>query len=864
MSFSTPGQSNEVEPNNTPAAATPLDLSGGYVATVGSISILGDVDYYSFSASAGSKVWLLVDTGGDVEGADSFVTLLGANGSTVIEEDDDDGSGNGCDGTEESNLASAIAGRTLPSGGTFYVRVNEFGDDNFLSSYRLVIVISPGTAASENEPNESPDSATPIVTTDQTTGLLGGTINFVGDKDVFSVFCHGGETLFIAADGDPERDGLGMDLILDLISVDRTTELYTANSSISEGNAAEAFCYTVPATGTYYVRVQNGEGGTGAYMLMVASRPSGSLQFSASTYRVLESVGTVQIEVVRGGSGAGTMSVHYQTTNGSAVSPSDFSAISGTLTFGEGVLTQSFGINIVGDLSAESNETIQLTLSAPTGGAMLGSTSSAVLVILDDDEPPNNTAATASALNLSGGYASTQDLQALPPALSPPGDQDWYSFVAPAGAKAWLFVDTGGVSTAGANSRDSQLALFEDDGITMIEEDDDDGSGNGCGPVMVPDGGLASAIAGRTLNAAGPYRIRIRAFDGQQIVEPYSLFVAVTTTPALSELEGNDSAAEATPLVARSSALGHRLAAIGSARDKDYYSVYAPSGSVLYVSADCDPYRDGQGTDLVVDLLSSDGSTLLFSADSSEDEAESAEAFCFRIAVSGTYFVRVQHFFSSETGPYALMVARSESDAEPNGTTATAVPLAIKPGFVAARGSVIAGDEDLYVVTPGEGGRLWAVVDTGGLQTAGASSRDSTLTLLASNGTTVIEEDLNDGTATGLDGTIESGDASALAGRAVTSGTSYYLRVKSGVANQTINPYQLFVTVLPETALSEIEPNDSSVLANPILEGGDLSNQRQGQIGMGADADVYSLAVSAGETLFLGVDGDPERDGIGT
>src|SRR6185295_13965691 len=138
---------NEVEPNNTPAAATPLDLSSGYWVVTGSILPVRDVDYYSFSAPAGSRVWITVDTGGPAplsptNSGDSLVTLLGSNGSTVLEEDDDDGSGNGCDSVEETGFASAIAGRLLVEGGTYFIRVTEFADDAVINPYRLLVVVS--------------------------------------------------------------------------------------------------------------------------------------------------------------------------------------------------------------------------------------------------------------------------------------------------------------------------------------------------------------------------------------------------------------------------------------------------------------------------------------------------------------------------------------------------------------------------------------------------------------------------------------------------------------------------------------------------------------------------------------------------
>ena len=61
----TPVLQNEVEPNNTTATANALVFGGQSAATVaGAIGVAGDVDFYSFSATAGSRVWIDVESGG--------------------------------------------------------------------------------------------------------------------------------------------------------------------------------------------------------------------------------------------------------------------------------------------------------------------------------------------------------------------------------------------------------------------------------------------------------------------------------------------------------------------------------------------------------------------------------------------------------------------------------------------------------------------------------------------------------------------------------------------------------------------------------------------------------------------------------
>ena len=261
----------ESEPNNTPATAAPLNLVSGCQAASGAISPVGDVDYYSFTASAGSKVWAEVDTSGD-----SVLTLFGPDGTTVLETDDDDGIGNNCDATIESLFASAIAGRTLTAGGTYFLRVQSFGDASTISAYKLLVTVTTGSTT-ESEPNDTAATANTIATSGAPIGVRNGNITTPTDVDVYSVFAPAGSTLFISGDGDPERNGVGTDIVLDLLAPDGTTVLLSVDNSDNVGipaPPAESFCFNITTTGTYFVRVRGFQSikitTTGTYALMVA------------------------------------------------------------------------------------------------------------------------------------------------------------------------------------------------------------------------------------------------------------------------------------------------------------------------------------------------------------------------------------------------------------------------------------------------------------------------------------------------------------------------------------------------------------------------------------------------------------------
>ena len=94
-----------------------------------------------------------------------------------------------------------------------------------------------------------------------------------------------------------------------------------------------------------------------------------SLQFSSATYSVGEAGTTATITATRAGTSVGAVSVDYTTSDGTAIEGSDYTLASGTLTWIDGdTADQTFTVPISEDGLAEGNETINLTLSAATGG----------------------------------------------------------------------------------------------------------------------------------------------------------------------------------------------------------------------------------------------------------------------------------------------------------------------------------------------------------------------------------------------------------------------------------------------------------------------------------------------------------------
>jgi Ca2+-binding RTX toxin-like protein len=244
-------------------------------------------------------------------------------------------------------------------------------------------------------------------------------------------------------------------------------------------------------------------------------------------------------------------------------------------------------------------------------------------------------------------------------AISPTGDQDFWSFPGGAGATVWAYVDTGGPQNPGGDSRHAGLRIFHPNGTGTIERDIGDGTGNGGDSTIETE--LSPTIAGAALSSSGTHFVRPVEAGNNAVIDPYRLFLA-TTTLATATLEPNDTTAQATPITRCPDA---RAGSISGGMDADLYAVNVAPDEILFVALDGDPERDGSGPDLVVDLLAPNGDTLL-TADSSgvtvpgdpaQEGDPAAEGFSFDIAEGGTYIVSVRPADPAQTGTYRLMVA---------------------------------------------------------------------------------------------------------------------------------------------------------------------------------------------------------------
>lgn len=79
------------------------------------------------------------------------------------------------------------------------------------------------------------------------------------------------------------------------------------------------------------------------------------------------------------------VTMSYATANGTAIAPSDYESVSGTVTFAVGDTSETITVRVVGDTIDEPNETFLVNLTAPTGGTLADA--QGIGTIIDDEGP---------------------------------------------------------------------------------------------------------------------------------------------------------------------------------------------------------------------------------------------------------------------------------------------------------------------------------------------------------------------------------------------------------------------------------------------------------------------------------------------
>jgi subtilisin-like proprotein convertase family protein len=272
----------EVEPNGTTATANAATISS---VMQGSISPNGDVDFWSFSATMGDRIYAGVMTSFTPSSSTNLdMQIIGTDGTTVVETDLDDGT--------FGTTSPGIAGATAPATGTYFVRIVNNSATSETFNYNLDVTVRSGGPTAEVEPNETTGTATPIPGSGGwVSGVVGPTTT---DIDLYSIALNAGDSVFMSLDLDPERDATTWNGRLAFGLFDGF--IIIANDASTTSPNSETYFWTVRSAGTYFIQIDPSSAGTGSatstYTLSVAVRPAtGGAGSSFTSTDVPKSIG---------------------------------------------------------------------------------------------------------------------------------------------------------------------------------------------------------------------------------------------------------------------------------------------------------------------------------------------------------------------------------------------------------------------------------------------------------------------------------------------------------------------------------------------------------------------------------------------
>ena len=212
------------------------------------------------------------------------------------------------------------------------------------------------------------------------------------------------------------NDIIGMVLITDANGVEHTINGFIKWRTPS-GNSPNTPVFQ-PATGTNITLATNGFNGASTYLIndtryigltfngtiLDISPVPGTVTGNAATngllellndylasltkisiqdVTVVENIGSVTVTISLSVASTNTITVNFETTDGTAIAGTDYTATTGMVTFTPGQTSRTISIPILDDTLQESTETFNIILSDATNAAILDGT--AIITITDND-----------------------------------------------------------------------------------------------------------------------------------------------------------------------------------------------------------------------------------------------------------------------------------------------------------------------------------------------------------------------------------------------------------------------------------------------------------------------------------------------
>jgi hypothetical protein len=764
-------------------------------STIGKIEIGGDVDVFEVSLVEGRTYTF--DLKGSPSGGgtltDTYLTLLNASGGYLS-------SSFGFGGSNDAKITF-----TALTSGTYYL--SAAADSNSLTgTYTLVA----SSGFNDDYRDTYADTLEPLGSV-LPGGSSTGRIEEAGDDDVFSVSLVAGKTYVFDLKGSPGGGGTLSDTYLMLTN--GSGNFLASNSGVG-GSTDARIVFTATTAGTYYLTASGETAAlTGTYTLAASAgyvddyRDSynstvealGALAVGGSSTGNLEMGGDVDVFAISLSAGQTyTFKLRGTASGGGTLSDPSLmlsNATGGFLSSNGNASGSTTDSEIV--FTATTSGTYYLSASAATNSLTGTYTLSAAAAPTPDDyrDTYNDTSKALGAL-VTGGSSSG--------VIGSAGDRDVFAVSLTAG-QSYTF-DLTGSSASGAALANGELRLLDGAGALLRTNDD--------------------------FNASSARIVFTAATTGTYYLDARSHTAAGTGGYALSARSGyddaRDSIADATADLSNLAVGGTRLGTIEASGDRDVYAVSLTAGQTYTFDVAGSSAGGSALANPEFRLLGADGAVLR----SNDDFNGPAARIVFTAATTGTYYVDVASRVAGGTGTYGITTQVNFDDARDSITDTTAVLATIA---AATRLGTIetGGDVDVFAVTLTAGKSY--TFDLKGLASAAAALGDGELRLLDGAGTVLRFND-----------NFNARD-SRIVFTATTSGT-YYLDVRSHVAGGA-GSFALTATADFDDVRDSI--TDTTAAAVALAMGG----SRLGTIETGTDRDVFSVALTAGQTYTFDLGG---------
>ena len=181
----------------------------------------------------------------------------------------------------------------------------------------------------------------------------------------------------------------------------RLTTNGTVDTTIDFGTGANLFVATVLVQPDEEIVIGGGftqfNGHARAYIARLVGGEDlgpGTLAFTQASTVTQEHFTNVTVTVARTGGSLGTVEVTVTSADVTATGDVDYGLVNQTLTFLDGETFKTVVVGLLDDRLVEGSEVFQLTLSHPTGGALLNEAAETFVTILNDDSAVGFSSAT--------------------------------------------------------------------------------------------------------------------------------------------------------------------------------------------------------------------------------------------------------------------------------------------------------------------------------------------------------------------------------------------------------------------------------------------------------------------------------------